>query len=40
MLGICETTAKTHLQHVYSKTGTSKQSELFHMLMSSAPPVR
>ena len=39
MLGVCETTAKTHLQHIYSKTGTSKQSELIHMFMSSTPPV-
>jgi DNA-binding NarL/FixJ family response regulator len=33
------TTAKTHLQHVYSKTGTSKQTELMHLFMSSTPPV-
>jgi len=26
MLGIGETTAKTHLQHIHSKTGTSKQT--------------
>jgi len=39
MLGVCETTARTHLQHIYSKTGTSKQSELIHMFMSSTPPV-
>jgi DNA-binding CsgD family transcriptional regulator/PAS domain-containing protein len=40
MLGIGETTAKTHLQHVYGKTGTSKQTELMHLFMSSTPPVR
>ena len=28
MLAIGENTAKTHLQHIYSKTGTSKQTEL------------
>ena len=39
MLGISENTARTHLQHIYSKTGTSKQSELIHMFMSSTPPV-
>ena len=40
MLGIAETTAKTHLQHIYSKTATSKQTELMHLLMSSTPPVK
>jgi integral membrane sensor domain MASE1/DNA-binding NarL/FixJ family response regulator len=39
MLGIGETTAKTHLQHIYSKTGTSKQTELMHLFMSCTPPV-
>jgi DNA-binding CsgD family transcriptional regulator len=38
MLGISGNTAKTHLQHIYSKTGTSKQTELMHLFMSSAPP--
>jgi hypothetical protein len=33
-------TAKTHLQHVYGKTGTSKQTELMHLFMSSTPPVK
>ena len=40
VLGIGETTAKTHLQHIYSKTGTSKQTELLHLFMSSTPPVK
>jgi DNA-binding NarL/FixJ family response regulator len=40
MLGIGESTAKTHLQHIYSKTGTSKQTELMHLFMSSTPPVK
>jgi integral membrane sensor domain MASE1/DNA-binding CsgD family transcriptional regulator len=39
MLGICENTAKTHLQHIYSKTGTSKQTELIRLFMSATPPV-
>jgi DNA-binding CsgD family transcriptional regulator/PAS domain-containing protein len=39
MLGISHTTAKSHLQHIYSKTGTSKQTELMHLFMSSTPPV-
>jgi DNA-binding CsgD family transcriptional regulator/PAS domain-containing protein len=40
ILGIGDTTAKTHLQNIYAKTGTSKQTELMHLFMSSAPPVR
>jgi DNA-binding CsgD family transcriptional regulator/PAS domain-containing protein len=40
MLGIGETTTKTHLQHIYAKTGTSKQTELMHLFMTSTPPVR
>jgi DNA-binding CsgD family transcriptional regulator/PAS domain-containing protein len=40
MLAISETTAKTHLQHIYFKTRTSKQTELMHLFMSSTPPVQ
>jgi DNA-binding CsgD family transcriptional regulator/PAS domain-containing protein len=40
MLGIGEVTARTHLQHIYEKTGTSKQTECMHLFMSSTPPVR
>ena len=40
VLGIGETTAKTHLQHIYSKTGTSKQTELMILFMNSTPPIK
>ena len=40
MLGIGETTAKTHLQQIYAKTSTSKQTELMHLFTRSAPPVK
>ena len=40
VLGVSETTAKTHLQRVYGKTGTSKQTELLHLFMSYTPPVK
>ena len=40
MLGIGETTARTHLQHIHSKTDTSKQTELIHLFMSSTPPIK
>ena len=39
MLAIGENTAKTHLQHIHSKTGTSKQTELIHLFMSATPPI-
>jgi len=39
ILGIGDTTAKTHLQNIYAKTGTSKQTELMHLFLSAAPPV-
>jgi DNA-binding NarL/FixJ family response regulator len=40
VLGIGETTVKTHLQHIYAKTGTSKQTELVHMFMRSVLPLQ
>jgi len=40
VLGIGETTAKTHLQRIYDKTGTAKQTELMNLFLSSAPPVK
>jgi len=39
MLGIAEVTARTHLQHIFFKTGTSKQTELLNLLRNSTPPV-
>jgi integral membrane sensor domain MASE1/DNA-binding CsgD family transcriptional regulator len=39
-LQISETTAKTHLQHIYAKTNTSKQTDLMRLIMSFTPPVR
>jgi len=39
ILEISDKTAKTHLKRIYAKTGTSKQTELMHLLMASTPPV-
>jgi len=39
VLGMGQTTAKTHLQNIYAKTGTSKQTALMNLFMNSAPPV-
>ena len=38
-LGISENTVKTHLKHIHSKTGVSKQTELLRLFMSATPPV-
>jgi DNA-binding CsgD family transcriptional regulator len=38
MLGIGEPTIRTHLQRIYSKTGTSKQGDLMRLLHNSTPP--
>jgi DNA-binding CsgD family transcriptional regulator len=40
MLGISEPTVRTHLQQMFSKTGTSRQADLLRLLQSSAPPTR
>lgn len=39
MLGISEPTVRTHLQRMYSKTGTSKQANLLRLLHNSTPPI-
>jgi len=38
ILGIAESTARTHLQRIFAKTGTNRQAELIRLLMASAPP--
>jgi DNA-binding CsgD family transcriptional regulator/PAS domain-containing protein len=40
MLGVSEPTVRTHLQRMFSKTGTSRQTELLQLLQRSAPPTR
>jgi DNA-binding CsgD family transcriptional regulator len=40
MLGISETTAKTHLQRIFSKTNTSRQAELMNLLFAATPPMK
>jgi DNA-binding CsgD family transcriptional regulator/PAS domain-containing protein len=39
MLGISEPTVRTHLQNIFSKTGTSRQADLLRLLQSSVPPI-
>ncbi len=38
-LGIADSTAKTHLERVYSKTGTNDQASLTRLVASLSPPV-
>jgi DNA-binding CsgD family transcriptional regulator len=37
-LGISQATAKTHLQHVFQKTGTNRQSELVKLVAGAVSP--
>ena len=38
MLGISEPTVRTHLQNIFSKTGTSRQTDVLRLLHSATPP--
>jgi DNA-binding CsgD family transcriptional regulator len=38
-MGISLATARTHLTHVFSKTGTRRQGELINLVMTSTPPL-
>lgn len=40
MLGIGEPTIRSHLKHIFSKTGTSRQADLLRLLHNSTPPIR
>ena len=40
VLGISEPTARTHLQHIFSKTDTTRQADLLRLLQNSTPQVR
>jgi DNA-binding CsgD family transcriptional regulator len=39
ILGISITTVRSHLQHIFTKTNTSGQSELLQLMMRSAAPI-
>jgi DNA-binding CsgD family transcriptional regulator len=39
-LGISLTTARTHLAHVFDKTGTRRQAELVRVILQSQPAIR
>jgi DNA-binding CsgD family transcriptional regulator len=40
MLSISEPTIRTHLQRIYSKTNTARQSDLLRLLQNATPPIR
>jgi DNA-binding CsgD family transcriptional regulator len=39
-LGISVTTARTHLAHVFGKTGTRRQAELVRLILQNQPATR
>jgi DNA-binding CsgD family transcriptional regulator len=39
VLGISETTVKTHLQHVFDKTGTRRQADLVKLVAGYMNPL-
>ena len=39
-LGVSETTAKTHRNHIFLKTGVSRRTELFALIGRLVPPIR
>jgi DNA-binding CsgD family transcriptional regulator len=38
-LGISPTTVKTHLAHIFGKTGVTRQSDLIRLVLTMAPPI-
>ena len=40
ILGVSSNTVKTHLKHVFAKTGVARQSDLARLILMSTPPVR
>jgi DNA-binding CsgD family transcriptional regulator len=40
VLGVSETTVKTHLQHIFAKTGAARQADLVKLVASYMSPLR
>ena len=40
VVGIAEATVKTHLQHLFAKTGTNRQVDLVKLVATHASPLR
>jgi len=39
-LGIASTTAKSHLENIFAKTGVARQADLVRLATGLAPPTR
>jgi DNA-binding CsgD family transcriptional regulator len=39
MLGIGESTVRSHLQRIFAKTNTTRQTDLLRLLQSATPPL-
>jgi DNA-binding CsgD family transcriptional regulator len=39
-LGIAPTTAKSHLENIFAKTGVARQADLMRLASGLAPPTR
>jgi DNA-binding CsgD family transcriptional regulator len=39
VLGVAETTVRTHLQHIFSKTGVSRQADLVKLTTGFSSPL-
>ncbi len=39
-MGVSVNTARTHLKRIFTKTGTSSQAELVHLLLSGTGQIR
>ena len=40
MLGVSEPTVRTHLQHIFAKTDTTRQTDLLRLFQNATPPVQ
>jgi DNA-binding NarL/FixJ family response regulator len=39
-VGVSEATIKTHIQHLFGKTGTNRQTELIKLVAAHTSPLR
>lgn len=39
-MGIAETTIKTHLARIFTKTGTKRQADLVRLVAAFTPPIK
>jgi DNA-binding CsgD family transcriptional regulator len=39
-MGVAETTIKTHLARIFTKTGTKRQADLVRLVAAFTPPIK